>query len=211
MNYLPLLEWANIMLKNFKKLPSEIEAELQFLKRHEMLIKELSDLFFGGDNIGVMLKSNGICPQTKQYAMRIKENILKNHPNNQRVIDFAQGIDEYFDLTMPIYLNYMQTNGKTPPDFKAILASSDIIESLFGKFKHRCLKDPKRGFSAITLLIPLFCWNFTPFDVFKAMKSINIMQLELWEKKNLSKKGYLSFRNVFKKKFKKRTTFGTAI
>jgi hypothetical protein len=107
MNYLPLLEWANIILKNFKKLPSELEEELRFLKQHEMLIKELTDLFFGGDNIGVMLKSNGICPQTKQYAMRIKENILKNHPNNQRVIDFAKGIDEYFELTMPIYLNYI--------------------------------------------------------------------------------------------------------
>jgi hypothetical protein len=211
MNYIPFLEWSNIMLKNFKKLPSELTGELQFLKQHEILIGELTDLFFGGHKIGVILKSNGICQETKGAVMKIKGNILKKHPNNQRVLDFAKGIDEYFDMTMPIYRDCIQKNAKTPPDFNAILASSDIIESIFGKFKHRCLKDPKRGFSAITLLIPLFCWNFSPFDVFKAMKTISIEHLEQWEKKNLSKKGYKSFRNVFKGKNKKRTMSSDAV
>jgi hypothetical protein len=203
MNYIPFLEWANIMLDNFKNIPFELVAELQFLQKLEPFITEMTDLFYKGDAIGLLLKTNGICPQTQKETMAIKDALLKKYPNNPRVTCFAEGINVYFDTTMPIYTQYVGENENITPIFNKIIASSEVIESIFGKFKHRCLKDPKRGFSAIVLLIPLFCRQFSPFDVFKAMSSISCTELDLWQDKNLTKKGYSSFRNVFKKFQKK--------
>lgn len=207
MNYIPFLEWANIMLDNFKHIPFEIVAELQFLQEMKPFITEMTDLFYKGDAIGLLLKTNGICPQTQKETMAVKEALLKKYPNNPKVTAFAEGINRYFDITMPIYTQYASNEENVTPIFNKIIASSEVIESIFGKFKHRCLKDPKRGFSAIALLIPLFGRQFSPFDVFKAMSSISCTQLELWQEKNLTKKGYSSFRTVFKK-FQKKVKMG---
>lgn len=211
MNYIPFLEWANMLLKNFKKLPLGIIEELAFLKMQKPFIAEMTDLFFTGDKIGVLLKKQGIDLTTEEEVRLIKEALIKKYPKNTRVIAFSEGIDAYFAQTMPIYENFAQKNEKMPLVFNGLIASSEIIESIFGKFKHRCLKDPKRGFSAIALIIPLLCRNFSPFDVFKAMFSIHAKDLCLWEKNNLTKKGYKSFRNIFNKKTKKGTRFENAV
>lgn len=210
MNYIPFLEWANIMLTNFKKVPPEIVEELGFLQELKPFIKELTDVFFLGQQIGALLKKEGICPLTKQKTMGMTAILSKKYAKNPRVITCVKAIDDYFETTMAIYVKCANKEGAVPPLYKPIIASSEIIESIFGKFKHRSLKDPKRGFSAIALIIPLFCWKFSPFDVFKAMTTISTKDVEKWEKENLTQKGYKSFRNVFKKKNKKRGTLNKA-
>lgn len=207
MNYIPFLEWANIMLINFKKIPTELVEELGFLQELKPFIKELTDVFFLGHQIGVLLKKQGICPMTKQKVMEMTAILSKKYAKNPRVKTFVKAIDDYFETTMAIYFKCAKKEETIPPLYKPLIASSEIIESIFGKFKHRSLKDPKRGFSAIALIISLFCWKFSPFDVFKAMNTVSTKDVEKWEEQNLSKKGYKSFRNVFKKKNKKRGTF----
>lgn len=210
MNYLPFIDWANIMLKNFKEIPSEIIPELQFLNDLNPFIKEMTALFYAVQDIGVLIKLQGICPKTKDKVAIINKKLLNSHPQNLRVTSFIEKIDTYFDLTMPIYAKYMNKNKDSPLLLEALVGSSDIIESIFGKFKHRCLKDPKRGFSSIALIIPLFCRQFSPFEVFRAMCSVSVNDLNNWEKECLGKKGYNTFRNVFKKSKKKGGTFTTA-
>jgi len=203
MNYLPFLEWANIMLGDFDRIPAGIAAELRFLKEQELFIAEMTDMFCKADEIGLLLKTEGICPRTHTQGMKQVGALGKKYPDNARVACFAQGVNLYFGATMPVYHKYAAEAGNVAPVFNAVLASSEIIESIFGKFKHRCLRDPKRGFSAIALIIPLFCRDFSPFEVFKAMSSISNRDMEIWEKDNLTEKGYNSFRNVFKKFNKK--------
>jgi hypothetical protein len=210
MNYIPFLEWANIMLTNFKKIPTEIVEELGFLQELKPFIKELTDVFFLGQQIGILLKKQGICPMTKQKTMEMTAILSKKYAKNPRVMTLIKAIDDYFETTLAIYIKCAKKEEAMPPLYKPIIASSEIIESIFGKFKHRSLKDPKRGFSAIALIIPLFCWKFSPFDVFKAMTTISTKDIEKWENENLTKKGYKSFRNVFKKKTKKRGTLKKA-
>lgn len=210
MNYIPFLEWANIMLINFKELPPEIVDELGFLQELKPFIKELTDVFFLGQQIGILLKKKGISPITKQETKDMTALLSKKYAKNIRVMTLIKAIDDYFVTTIDVYVKCAQKQGPISPLCQPIIASSEIIESIFGKFKHRSLKDPKRGFSAIALIIPLFCWKFSPFDVFKAMNTISTKDIEKWEEQNLTKKGYKSFRNVFKKKTKKRGTLSKA-
>ncbi|MFN0203926.1 MAG: hypothetical protein ACKVTZ_20565, partial [Bacteroidia bacterium] len=52
MNYIPFLEWATIMLANFKRIPPEIQPELAFLQTLQPFIEEVRALFFAVQDIG---------------------------------------------------------------------------------------------------------------------------------------------------------------
>ncbi len=204
MNYIPVLNWVTIMQDNFKDIPILIQPELQFLIDSEVFIAHMKDLFYKTQQIGELLKTKGICPTTKEKIDKVKNDLIKKYPNNSIVADFGAGIDSYFGITIPIYEQYIKDQPITEIarhtfSYKAIVASSDIIESTFSKLKHRALKDPKRGFSAISLIIPLFCYKITVSDVTDAMKSISIKTLMDWQNTNLTKRGYNSFRNIFPK------------
>ena len=213
MNYDPFLEWANTMLVNFKKLPAEIVPELQFLKDLRPFIGEMTDLFQMRHKIGLLLKNEGINPITQDKVFdllkRLEKDMNTKYPNSLKVMAFIIGVRQYFTLTMPIYLEKVAPkpeNGHVAPLFDGLVASSDIIESIFGKLKHRAPKDPKRGFTAFSLIITLFCSDFSTLDTLKALSSISMDDLLNWKKKNLVIRPYTSFRNVFKSKSKKTKT-----
>lgn len=210
MNYIPFLEWANEMLGHYKAIPKDIIPDLAFLQDLKPFIGEMTDLFYTGDKIGKLLKKQGICPTSQAQALGMLKTLAQKYAHNSRVTTFIEQTKLYFEITTPIYLKYTDQTDKLPQFSKALIASSDVIESLFGKFKHRALKDPKRGFCAGTLIIPLFCRPFSPFDVFNALNKVNAKKLNLWINQNLTTKKYTSFRNVFKKKLKKGGTFNKA-
>lgn len=103
MNYIPFLEWANLMLKHFKRLPKPIVPELQFLKDNQEFVLELTDLFYNANIIGISLKNKGINLQTQKEALRTLNDLLQKYPNNLRVMQYSKGIKSYFDQTIPVY------------------------------------------------------------------------------------------------------------
>ena len=211
MNYIPFLEWANIMLSNFKDIPKQIVPELQFLQDLKPFITEMTDLFYTGDKIGILLKKEGINPTTEAKTLVKLQQMSDKYPDGVRVKSFVESIKSYFNMTMPIYYKQAQFEGNVSPFPDALIASSDIIESIFGKFKHRSLKDPKRGFSINSLVISLFCRTFSPFDVFEAMTKLNINHLHKWKNDNLIIRQFTSFRNIFKQRTKKGGTCNMAV
>jgi hypothetical protein len=200
MNYIPFLEWANTILSNFVQIPAEIVEELRFLQNIRLFIIEMTDLFYTVREIGVLLKKEGINHEQSAKAIVKLTALQEKYPNNLRVANFVTSVKEYFAITLPIYDNYALNMPKDTPFFDALLASSDIIESIFGKFKHRASKNPKKGFSANCLIIPLFCKQFSPYEVLNAMQKVSCIKLEKWKNKNLCNRKYFSFRNIFDEK-----------
>jgi hypothetical protein len=194
MNYLPFLDWANTMLTHFKKLPEGIASDLQFLQQSTLFIEEMTDLFYKADEIGLILKTNGISKKSEDKAIAILTKLKEKHLDNPRVDEFIANVRQYFDITMPVYTAQEEENS---PFFDGVLASSEIIESIFGKLKYRCPKNPKKGFSSNSLLIPLFCKPFSPSDVRDAMNNITMAELEIWKNENLCNRKISSFRNLF--------------
>lgn len=213
MNYDPFLDWANMMLTHFKKIPVQIVPELQFLKELKPFIGEMTDLFAMRHKIGLLLKNEGISPTTQGKVFDLLKILEKDmntkYPNSLKVMAFILGVKQYFALNIPIYnekIIQKTEKGSVAPifeDFNGLVASSDIIESIFGKLKHRAPKDPKRGFTAFALIITLFCADFSMADTSKALVSVSMDELDKWKKKNLTSRPYTSFRNVFKTKSKK--------
>ena len=162
MNYIPFLEWANLMLKHFKRIPKPIVPELQFLKDNQVFVLELTDLFYNANTIGISLKNEGINLQTQKEALKTLNDLGQKYPNNSRVMQYSKGIKSYFDQTIPVYINVTSKDNSSPHFSKSLIASSDVIESIFGKLKHRMPNDLKREFSLLTLIIPLFLSKNNP-------------------------------------------------
>jgi hypothetical protein len=66
-----------------------------------------------------------------------------------------------------------------------LLVSSDIIESLFGNFKHVIERSPQADMNRTTLLIPALCGNLCQSTVIQALNQVSHNDLKVWEKENI--------------------------
>ena len=67
-----------------------------------------------------------------------------------------------------------------------LLVSSDIIESLFGNFKHIIERSPQADMNRTVLLIPALCGKLTDTTVTQALRQASQADIEAWEKKHIS-------------------------
>lgn len=200
MNYIPFLEWATIMMENYEAIPKEIKEELLFLKTLETFIKEVRSLFYAVQDIGHLIKENGINLKTYAMANKKMDILLQEYPRNNNIRFFIKEVEAYFKKTLDIYFDYRDKQDENAPFFDGIIATSEILECLFGKLKHRSDKNPKRGFSANSLLIALFANDFNQYQTIQFISNIDCKSLENWKNDNIENRNYTSFRNVFKKK-----------
>ena len=66
-----------------------------------------------------------------------------------------------------------------------LLVSSDIIESLFGNYKHIIERSPQADMNRSVLLIPALCGRREETVIDQALKEASQVDLEKWEKKNI--------------------------
>ena len=66
-----------------------------------------------------------------------------------------------------------------------LLVSSDIIESLFGSFKHIIERSPQADMNRTALLIPALCGRLTKTAIDLAMAETRHDDLRLWEQENI--------------------------
>ena len=65
--------------------------------------------------------------------------------------------------------------------------SSDIIESLFGKFKYTIEKSPQSDMNHSVLIIPLLCGKLSQEKIPNTLNSVSQKELEEWKKKHIGK------------------------
>ena len=63
-----------------------------------------------------------------------------------------------------------------------LLVSSDIIESLFGNFKHIIERSPQADMNRTVLLIPALCGRLTDTAVTQALRQASQADIKAWEK-----------------------------
>jgi hypothetical protein len=67
----------------------------------------------------------------------------------------------------------------------SLMVSSDIIESLFGSFKHIIERSPQADMNRSTLLIPALCGRLDAVVVTRALAQTRHHDLQAWEKANI--------------------------
>lgn len=66
-----------------------------------------------------------------------------------------------------------------------LLVSSDIIESLFGSFKHIIERSPQADMNRTVLLIPALCGKLNDMIITSALNRVCHSELKIWEQENI--------------------------
>ena len=168
-----IVEWAMKILEiyNGKKtlefdenVWKKFKNSFQPLKKLEWAIKQMSKEFTIINSILENIKKQGLSNETLDASLFLLELLGPRSHIKEEMISYLE--KTYSDA---IFL-------KIP-----IVTSSDILESLFGKFKY-ILRET--SFSRLTLLLPCLCGKeVTVNEVVLAMKEIQIKDIKEWQKK----------------------------
>ena len=116
------------------------------------------------------LKNNGL--DQSSYNQSIV--LLKQLPNNSKT---KKKITQWLNKHIKIQNQISQNT--------AIPVSSDIIESLFGNFKHIINRSAKADMNRLALIIPTLCGNLNEEIISKTLNMITHKELKEWEEENI--------------------------
>jgi hypothetical protein len=115
------------------------------------------------------LKNKGLDQSTYEQCCQLSEQL----PGNSKV---KQRLSEWLSRHIEI-----QSHITSLP----LLVSSDIIESLFGNFKHILERSPQADMNRTTLLIPALCGNPDQRTISRALSHARHNDLMTWEQENI--------------------------
>lgn len=114
--------------------------------------------------------------------------LLKNSPLNElsyrRALKIIEKIEEPI-IKEPL-LDYLKTEFEFAQKYPGFtLLTSDIIESLFGKYKFIAKPNAMSEINRMTLILPTICETITPGLIQKAFTHITNLQVLKWIQKNI--------------------------
>jgi len=116
-----------------------------------------------------LLKSRGLNISTYHQSMKL----LKKLPRNSKT-----------RKTIRVWLDkHIKIQKKLAP--YPLPISSDIIESLFGKFKNRLERSPQSDMNRSVLLIPLLCGALDKERLSSILKNTKHKEVKEWEEENI--------------------------
>jgi len=94
-------------------------------------------------------------------------------------------------------VEYLAHEGSMIPENKTLLATSDIIESIFGKYKLFSSERPLKEIGKMVLTIPVFTSEITSDLVKKAMESVSRTDVDEWSDRVFGQSTLSKRRTVF--------------
>lgn len=171
-------------LEKEKNIDPLIFDKLKWLLVYKKFIEILSKLNEAIKCIEEKLKYNGLSNETEKESLKIL-----NELKNEEYRFFRNGMEKYFNDTKLLL-----------PKNEKILISSDIIESIFGKYKNYVSINPMAGVTNLILCLSAFTSTLTKSEIKKALESTTINHIIKWSNDFVGKtllqkrKYFLSFR-----------------
>jgi hypothetical protein len=116
---------------------------------------------------------------------RTLEKQLKTQGINQKSLDnFQANIDNLDDNYLPKFkeniVNYLRRETSKIQNTNTFLATSDVLESLFGKYKIFSDRSPLKHISQLLLVMILSTTNLTTSLIKEALETIRFIDVETW-------------------------------
>ena len=123
-------EWGGRVLANWSTLPPAVQQELSYVDQYRSLIEVLQQVQQVVDSFSHLVKSKGISPYTQGCWQQTRLDLEKQwHQQGRRVHvgvqAFLAGLDSYLTESLLVLGSHDQ-----------LLCCSDVIESMFGKYKY---------------------------------------------------------------------------
>lgn len=116
-----------------------------------------------------IVKSQGICPASYDQCHRLSEQLPQRSKVKKRL-----------QAWLARHMDIQRQMAPLP-----LLASSDIIESLFGNFKHIIERGPQADMNRTALLIPALCGSLDKRTIAVALHLASQRDLQMWEEENI--------------------------
>jgi hypothetical protein len=116
------------------------------------------------------LKNKGLNKETHRQCYELSKKLPRNSKVKKCLQEWLKrkiGVQEQLGISQPM------------------IVSSDIIESLFGKFKYAIERSPQSDMNRSILLIPALCGALNEDIVTQALKQASCRDLKEWEKENI--------------------------
>lgn len=136
-----------------------------------------------------------IYAQMSRLVTMAEEQVKHNGLNQQSYQTFE---NSFVDMTLSPRAKslaekigrYLKTEGEQIPDGQTLLGTSDVIESIFGKYKYLSSECPIRDMGKMILTIPVLTTELTCELVKTAMESVQALDVEKWADKLLGKSSF---------------------
>jgi hypothetical protein len=149
--------------------------KLGWLFSHRTDIQTYSEMLALIESIQTQIKNQGLDNKSPtkwlESLPQAPPSSISTHGVNPRVQKIKAEIEEY-----------LVDEVKKIPEKLILLGTSDVIESLFGKYKNFAQRRPIKELGASILLIPLSTIEITLDLVKEAMESISFMDVVEWSK-----------------------------
>lgn len=178
MNLSEWVNWSARMIKAYKKLSSDEKKEYAYVYQNKAFINEMSQIVLCVNSIEKLFKNEGFSTET---AKKAKELVDENFTiDNIRIERFKTEVINYISKDKVLLKKEDIHNN-----------SSDIIESIFGKYKYEKSANKLNGVTSFVLFLPLYTrlrdkQKAMKFDFKKALEEIKMEHIETWSKENLS-------------------------
>lgn len=171
------VRWSSRMLNIYPTLKADHQKVFSYIPTNRLLINELIEVTECVRMIEYLCKNEGLSTKTVDKCKEvIKKRMLYG---NTRMVQLGETMIEY--LTNEVKLVAINASHNN---------SSDIIESLFGKYKSRISPNKLYGVTSLILLMPIYTKlnedTADEFDVKAALESTRMEDVATWEKKNLT-------------------------
>ena len=150
------------------------------------VLERLRKTFPGFNTLKPFIKNFACTAKITANVMEILKNQGLDKVSHDRCLQLAQElpvrskVKKRLSKWLKEHLKIQQEITNLP-----LLVSSDILESLFGNFKHVMQRSPQADMNRTTLLIPALCGNREEETVIQAFKLTSQKDLMAWEQKEI--------------------------
>ena len=163
-------EQIKLLLEYFEtKTLDRIRTELSWISHYSELIAELSEINYSIEEVEKELKHNGLSKISFRKCVKILEKLESDNG-----IKFKETLIYKIDQQI-----------KLLPKTGTILFSSDILESIFGKYKNRVSENPMASITCLMLIIAAFTSDLTEESVKQSIENVKITDIKKWSKENI--------------------------
>ena len=146
MNQGRTVDWSEIILNNWEKLNEKERSFFGQIKDCQPIIQVLGNCIKIAKIVGSIFKKKGLSTET---LLEVRQELEKFKESKGLVEVFLSKIESYlceYELFISKY-----------PNGYCIHVSSDIIESMFGKYKNKANNYALTGLTKLNLELPLYC------------------------------------------------------
>jgi len=173
------VKWSSNMLKNCHAMNEEEKNVFSFISANSSLINELYEVVKCIEQIEYTCKQKGLSEKSMCECQKIiKMSLFKG---NVRMINLGERINTFLKQEIKLLSEKLPVHNN----------SSDIIESLFGKFKERKSPNKLYGVTSQVLFIPLYTRLHNPkvandFNFKTVLEEMKMDKIKDWTHKNLT-------------------------